>query len=49
MNFGTQDLQLIIFLCMERKSSIGLEEAEKQDIADLYRKSCAILRGYSDE
>jgi hypothetical protein len=44
-----RDYRLIIFLCLERKSIIGLEEAEKEGTTDLYRKVCALMRDYNDE
>lgn len=47
--FDSHELQLIIFLCMERKNATSIEDAEEEGVADLYRHACAMLRGYSDE
>ena len=48
IDFDMQELQLITFLCMERKSIIGLDEAEKEGTADLYRHACALIRSYDE-
>ena len=48
-NFDIQELQLIVFLCMDRAHSIGKDDAEKEGTADLYRKACAMLREYGDD
>lgn len=46
--FDIQELQLIIFLCIERKSIIGLDESEREEAADLYRHACALIRNYNE-
>ena len=47
--FDMKELQLITFLCMQRKQIVGLHEAEKEGTADIYRKACAMLREDDDE
>ena len=47
--FEPEELQLIIFLCMQRKQIVGIEESEKEGTADLYGHACAIIRNSTDE
>lgn len=47
-DFDIKELQLIIYLCIERISIIGLEESEKEGTVDLYWHACALLRNYDD-
>jgi hypothetical protein len=49
IDFDIQELQLVVFLCMQRKAVVGIEACEKEGTADLYRKACAIIRDYTDE
>lgn len=48
-NFTKKEIQLIAFLCMQRKHIVGFEECEQDGTADLYRKACAELRDTDDE
>lgn len=44
-----KDIQLIMFLCFQRKSIVGLDECDQEGTSDLYRKCCAILRDEKNE
>lgn len=48
-DFDIKELQLIIFLCMDRANIIGKEECEKEGTADLYRHACSLLRDNDDQ
>lgn len=48
-DFTMKDIQLIAFLCMQRKHIVGLNECEQDGTADLYRKACSQLRENEDE
>lgn len=48
-DFTLKELQLITFLCFHRKSIVGGDECENEGTADLYRKTCAIIREIKDE
>ena len=48
-DFYMQELQLIAFLCMKRKSIIVMEACEKEGASDLYRHACALIRNYDEQ
>lgn len=47
--FTKEELQLIIFLCFQRKSVVGMEKCEDEGTGDLYRKTCCMLREDNNE
>ena len=42
-DFDPQELQLIIFLCIQRQSVVGIEECEKEGTSDLYNHAWALV------
>ncbi len=47
-DFTKEELQLISFLCLERKHSIGIDEALKEGTAALYKHVCDLIKGYKE-
>ena len=43
-DFTKDELELIIFLCFQRKYIVGMDECDQEGTSDLYRKTCSILR-----